>query len=640
MRLLFRLNGDHRHFCSKTQKIVLKKHIIPLLLLILLTGCAPKENLPAPIATKEIVEENAPSAPTQENYTEIRYALLAPHTEENIWSLFDEKGASYENYATQGINYPRLYQLTPPNNELTPLLADGFPTPFTQEGAYFVSTVTLLPDLKWENNTPLTAEDIAFTINTALEFQLGLNWAKFYNPAKLHHAEALDSQTLKYYFTTSPNVGDWQYGALIGVFTSQSYWQLKIEEAQSLLPPKENNPVIAESQAKLSNLQTEEKNITEAMARLEKDSTKYRQQKLLLDENLNEQNVLLKNIDNAQREERESYIAARLALYALPPSKITLTENYPVYSREEAIKALLNNEIDFILSPQTLTDQEIEQLSNDSTIHFLENRKNDLRFLAFNHRKKLWDDVALRRAISCLIDPKILANEKLEGRVVPALGWVALENIGWHSSIISPPCAGMDADARLSAGMRILQEAGYAWSQEPSPNHAGSGLLLPSGVVFPPVTILAPREDPFRTEAASYIATVAHNLGIPVEINSIPADDLFFKVYGISDYDLAIVGWQLSPYPDYLCGFFAAENAYYYNDPTVNEKCDEFLQISDPALAREKLFEIEILLWDSLPAVPLFSSKITEAYRNFPLPFENYLGGFAPTFYRVPIFLE
>ncbi len=617
-----------------------KKHILPLLLLILLAGCTPKENIPAPNETEEITVENAPPAPTEENYTEIRYALLAPGTEENIWSLFDKNGASYENYASQGVNYPRLYQLSPPNNELTPLLTEGFPTPFAQEGAYIISVVTLLPNLKWENGTPLTAEDIAFTINTALEFQLGLNWAEYYTPEKLHHAEVLDSQTIKYYFSSPPNAGDWQHGALIGVIANKNYWEPKIVDAQSLLPPKEDDPIIAESQTRLANLQTEEKNFTEAMKKLEKTSAEYRRQKLLLDENLREQNVLLKNIDQAQRESREHFIAARAALYALAPSKITLTEKYPIYPRADALKALLNNEIDFILSPQSLSTEEIEKLSSDPEIHFLENRRNDIRFLAFNHRQNLWDDVALRRAISCLIDPQILANEKLDGRVVPALGWVALENIGWHSSTISPPCAGMDADARLSAGTRILQGAGYAWAQEPSQNHAGSGLLLPSGAEFPSIIILAPREDLSRVEAAFYIADVAQKLGIPIEKKIIPADDLFFKVYGTEDYDLAIVGWNLSLYPDYLCDFFSAENPYNYNNAAVNKKCGEFLKISDPALAREKLFEIEVLLWDALPAIPLFSSKITEAYRNISFPFEGYLGGFAPTLYRVPNFSE
>jgi len=198
----------------------------------------------------------------------------------------------------------------------------------------------------------------------------------------------------------------------------------------------------------------------------------------------------------------------------------------------------------------------------------------------------------------------------------------------------------MDADARLAAGTRILIKAGYAWEQEPSPNHAASGLILPSGAVFPSITLLAPSEAASRADTAFYIEELAHQLGIPLTADIIPTDDLFFAVYGLGDYDLAIVGWSLSLYPDYLCDFFAEENPYGYSNVAVDTKCAELSGISDIALARRQLFEIEILLWDNLPAVPLFSSKITEAYSNLSLPFESHLGGIAPALYGAPTLFE
>ena len=617
----------------------MKKKLFSLLLsLFLLTNCTLEENASpptTPIQTATEIKENI-FLPISQNPVEIRYAILAPSTAENIWSLFDEKGASYENYATQGKNHPHLYHLAPPNNELTPLLAEGFPSPFTREGEYFVSTLSLRPNLKWDDGTPLTAEDVAFTINTALAFRLGLNWAVFYNPEKLHHAEALNSQTVKYYFSTPPNAGDWQYGALIGVFTSQKYWASKIEKAQSLLPLIEENPVITAYQNELNTLQHEEKELRYTLEKLKKENNYSGGQKLRLAENTARQRELENELDRLQKETRMQFTAARTALFSIAPAEKTLSENHPVYPRDAALQALLDNKIDFILSSQTLNNLEIEELSTDPNIHFAENRRNDIRFLAFNHHQNLWDDVSLRRALSCLIDPEFIAKNILEERVVPALGWVAVENTSWHTSVISPPCAGLDADARLAAGTRILQKAGYVWSQEPSPNHAGSGLLLPSGEEFPAIRLLAPREDSSRTKSAFYIEDAMRKLGIPLKVEVLSADDLFYAVYGIGDYDLAIIGWNLSLYPDYLCDFFGSESVYGYENALVNEKCADFSTLSDLALAREKLFEIEVLLWDDLPAVPLFSTKVIEAYRNFALPTGDYLGGFAPVLYGVP----
>ena len=640
-----------------------KKLLLSFLLITLLISCAPQIDTPAPTVAEEIVQETAPSAspPTSESSTTIRYAILAPTTPANIWALFDEEAASYENYAVQAAYYPRIYDLTPPSNELTPRLADGFPSSFTQEGEFFTATLSLLPNLKWDDDSPLTTEDIAFTINTALDFELGLNWATFYNKEKLDHVKALNAETLKYYFSSPPSVGDWQYGALIGIFANKSYWQPKIAAIQNLLPTNEDAPLLIEYKAELDSLQPVEKNILDAMKKLQEGSTEYRRQELLLNENIAKQELFKSKIETSQREKRDSFAVARAALYALPNTNeprnglwqpSTPDENiskiashfqiarYSLYQPDAARQAMLDNEIDFILSSNSLNAAEINQLSADPNIHFFESQRNDIRFLAFNHNRSYLDDIALRRALSCLIDTEFLANTELDGRIAPALGWIPPTNIGWHSSVIEPPCFGLDADARLAAAMRTLQKAGYVWEQEPSPNHAGSGLKLPSGADFPAINLLAPLEDPSRTQAASYIAETAQQLGIPLRAENIPADDLFFTVYGINDYDLAIIGWSLSVYPDYLCGFFAEENSYHYSNSRVNEKCAAFSTTSEIALARQQIFEIEVLLWDDLPAIPLFSSKMTEAYRNLSLPFEQHLGGIAPTLYGAPTLFE
>ena len=605
------------------------------------------------------------ASPVEQNLPPLRYAILNPTTSVNIWSLFDKEGASYENYAVKGEYWPRLYHLAAPNNELTPLLADGFPSLITQEGEFLTATLTLLPDLTWSDGSPLSATDVAFTVNTALEFELGLNWAVFYNKKILHHLEAIDAQTIKYYFSSIPNAGDWQQGALIGVFASQSYWEPKVAEVKKLLPLTEDNLLMAEYQIQIDALQAEAEIIAENMPNLNQKSTEYRaHEKLLIDRQFR-RDSFKKKLELAQREKREKFTAARAALYALDDAREPLaglwqlsaeeegyienialvsshfeTTRYTLYQRDAAIQALLANETDFILTPHGLTSDDISHLSEDPAIHFTESRRNNIRFLAFNHNRTPLDDIALRHALSCLIDPEFLATEILDGAVNPALGWVHPENIGWYPGQIEPPCTGLDADARLAAGVRQLKMAGYLWEQEPSPNHAGKGLKIPSGEDFPSITIIAPSDDPSRANAAIHIEAMVRSLGIPITAESIPADDLFFAVYGGGDYDLAIVGWSLSLFPDYLCDFFSEGNFYNYSNAAVNTKCTQFLRTSDISQAREQLFQIEVYLLDDLPAVPLFSTKVTEAYRNFSLPFDGFLDGFGSGLYGAPALLK
>ena len=63
----------------------------------------------------------------------------------------------------------------------------------------------LRSDLTWTDGSAFTAEDVAFTVNTVLSFQLGFDWHSYYDPEWLDHAEAVDAHTVKFYFKRQPN---------------------------------------------------------------------------------------------------------------------------------------------------------------------------------------------------------------------------------------------------------------------------------------------------------------------------------------------------------------------------------------------------------------------------------------------------
>lgn len=101
------------------------------------------------------------------------------------------------------------------------------PSEVTQDGEEYSATVKLRTDLHWTDGSPFTAEDVAFTANTVLAFELGYDWSTYYSLEYLLRVEAVDSNTVKYYFKQKPNVGIWQYGVLQAPIVQKDFgsWQ-------------------------------------------------------------------------------------------------------------------------------------------------------------------------------------------------------------------------------------------------------------------------------------------------------------------------------------------------------------------------------------------------------------------------------
>ncbi len=181
--------------------------------------------------------------------------MIGNVTDANVWALFDSKGYSYNNYAVRSGYWPKLYGLSIPDGRFEPRAASGLPSAVQAEGALFTARVVLRSDLTWTDGTPFTADDVAFTVNTALSFQLGFDWHSYYDPSILDHAEALDAHTVEFYFRQAPSVAAWQYGALQGPIVQKKYWSPKIADATALLPPADSEFQMALLQDRVDQLQ-------------------------------------------------------------------------------------------------------------------------------------------------------------------------------------------------------------------------------------------------------------------------------------------------------------------------------------------------------------------------------------------------
>jgi peptide/nickel transport system substrate-binding protein len=624
----------------------------------LLAACATATPESLPTAAPANTPTNTPLPPTSppapQRVPLLRIAVLGETTTTNVWALFDDTGASYWNAATQASYWPSLYRLTPPSLDFQPATAQGEPSPVKCDTATCTATVTLQPNLTWTDGTSLTADDVAFTVNTALQFRLGLNWQAYYNPEVLDHVEALDRVTVKYYFKSRPTVADWQYGALQGPIVNQAYWQPRIVDAISLLPDDTLLPTIQELEAELAGMQATEGKLNLSLNTMVPGTTVYqdtsREARHLQDDLNSVSNKLEKN-----RTEYETKLAeARASLFKLANAKEpTLGPwkfasriknsfenqanlgtplgdpwfdsvryfNYPTESA--AVDALLKNDADLILTPAGLSAESVSRLQNNPGIVLRGNVTRNARFLSFNQSNPYLADPVLHQALACMLDPQALVEE-LGSNVTQLPGFVVDDT--WRNKDVSLPCAGATEDARLAETVRLLKEAGYSWDGEPV---SGVGLKAPNEDELPHFTLLVSEEDPMRGIAARYIAQQAQILGLTLDVQTSSSDDLFYAVYGTGGYDMALLGWHLSAYPAYLCDWFmpSDQNPFAYNGSSLTSACEAWAQVSDLEVAKARASDVQTVLMRDLPLIPLYTDVRVDAYRNIQYRYSNVVDG-------------
>ncbi len=627
------------------------------LLAVILTACASSATpvpaasaSPAPIYTAT----NIPHADS------IRFALLGDVALTNVWAYYDERGADYNNRAVQAGMWPSLYALSPLTQMPELLLAEAPFSPVeTLPGtSLLTSAVAIRPGLLWSDGTSLTAADVAFTVNTALAFRLGLDWGAAYDYTNLDHAEAADARTVLFYFKYQPAILNWQYGALQGPIVNATFWEPKVAAAKAMLQP------VAGLEEETLNLRIEGVRLKNEMnellyqlSLLGVDSRAAEDKRAEINRKQEEINAVEARIEEKQDQVESVFTAARETLYALDASGEPtfgpfvpgarregefvndINPAYPfaqpnfdhavyrVYADEQAAAAALQNgEVNVILKSNGVTDPEERPwpAMGGSTPNLPRNRRSDMRYLAFNLADPFLADIYLRQAIAC-----VAAQHSFPTTVYYLDGFVLPENSYWYDANIRLPCAGLDAQARGTEAVRLLESAGYAWEARPAWDGApvpGSGLRR-AGRELPPMTILVADDDPLRIASASAIAEQLKFLGLDASVERAAPADVLYRVFETHQYDMVVLGWRLARYPGYLCDLFGSGNPYAYANADLEQHCAFFRAATDLELARQEVFAIQSILAANLPAVPLYSESVFDAMRGVTYPFDATLDG-------------
>jgi len=608
-------------------------------------------------STAEPAEELTAETTSKEpaSFEAYRIAILSDITGSNIWNLYGP-GASAWNYVVQVGYWPGLFTLSDHRLDFVPQLAADFGTPIEQEGEFWVTTIPLKEGFLWSDGTEIVADDLVFTSQVVMDFELSGNWD--YAGGDLDHIEAIDSKTVKFYYSQKPGLAVHEYGLLQNPIVNKAFWETKLDEAYAALEAltdldsesDEYVAGIAEAQQVLYGIEAEGEPVYGAYL-FEKWEVGAFVENLVNELHFYKDTTIEEYGNGAYRENLEGvydFIAygdsegePELSFVSGPHAGSVI---YSIYSQDAAVLALLNGDVDYIYNPSGYGQGLKVQLQGNADVSIVENPRNGWRFLGFNFRTPPLDDIAVRQAITCMIDKEFLTSRILQGAAFPAYTPVP-EGLGfWYKPDVTRICYGLTEQERMEWAVNRLREAGYSWDIEPSWNENrggsidwGEGLKMPDGSYVPELLLLAPSPgyDPLRATSGVLIEQWAGMLGFPVRGQLTNFNNILNETLGGGgNWDMVVVGWTLTAYPDHMCDFFLEEYGgpfafTGYAGEELAQLCVDFKASTDMEEARLIGYEMQEILATELPYTYLFATPVMDAYNIMVVefPFTDVLDG-------------
>ncbi len=569
-----------------------------------------------------------------------RLGIFEDLTTTNYWAFLGPDTTVWNSYVLSG-GQPALYGYSDQRFDWVPSLADGFPSALKEETTdgktFWTTEVSLKKGVKWSDGKDVTAPDFVFTAHTVLDLQLSGNWSSIVDPEFFDHSVPLDPYKLKIFFKQKPGLAKWQFGMAFMPILAKSYWEPVVQEA------KRQSDITAQQKALFAHVPRNEP-IAGGFAF-------KRWEKAAFAEKAKNPNYFFSGAtvteyaSGAYAESKPGVYS--FSAYGEPAGNKSLeytvgpyadSSIYSIYgSQDTAVLALKKGDIDFMLNPLGLQRGLQEQLKDQPGLATIENPSNGFRYLGFNFRRPPMDSKAFRQAVATLIDKEFMTNTVLQGVAIPMYTTVPEGNGFWYNPNVPLLGKGLSRGDRIAQAVALLKGAGFTWQTEPKMSQdgkfvevEGKGLKMPNGQPVPSLEILAPSAgyDPLRSTFAIWIERWLNEVGIPAKARLTGFNVIVETIKDPQRFDIWILGWSLTQFPDYLEAFFHSRHAVgdglnkggYFN-PEFDKLAEELLTETDLNEARKKAFKMQEFLADDLPYVVLFTTPVLETYRTDRLKF-------------------
>jgi len=295
---------------------------------------------------------------------------------------------------------------------------------------------------------------------------------------------------------------------------------------------------------------------------------------------------------------------------------------------DAVILALLKGSIDMFW--WGLQEGYLQDLAKDKNIRIFTSEKSALYFVGFNFREKPFNDIHFRKAVALSADKDFITTRILQGYAINEDSVIPSSNLFWHNPGVARYGEGLSRDDRIRKAYEILSQGGYTWKRSPVAldGKVGNGeeIRMPDGRPMRQFTILTPPADydPQRAMVGIMIQEWLKMLGMPATSKPMPLGALIQQVKARRQFDMVVMGYgNLSLDPDYVRNFFISRNdkangwnTCGYRNPRFDKIADGSADAMDLEKRKQLVDEMQTILMDDLPWIPLYSPKLAEAVRK------------------------
>jgi len=485
-----------------------------------------------------------------------------------------------------------LYLVDPDTQTLTPWLAKDQPVYNPDD-----KTVTFhLREMKWDDGTEFTAEDVVFTGEIIQKFRIPRYYAYWEFVEKI---VALDKRTIR--MTLKRPMAVFPRRSLTSWIVQKKKWAPLVKRAEKKLG--------ASNREALKMIQTHMINDPVGLGPF-KFSSRKRGAYILL-------------VKNDHFFGRGKTISGRTLGPYIDGIIFKVFETLPA-----ATLALKEGKIDFLW--KGISQAFVQDLVPNPDVNVPMTLARGYRYLGFNLRRSPMSDLAFRHAVAYLINKDFIVKQILHDHGQRLDTFVPPSNAFYYDSNTPAYGKGMDRTKRTRDAYAILTAAGYKWEVPPlnakGSLQKGKGLIAPDGKVVSNLTLITPPAH-YDTEAAAAGKTIQEwltDFGIPVSWKTMAFGSLLQRVKSKRDFDMFIMGWiGLSLDPDYLRRFFHSSydasnqwNYTGYNNAEFNRLAELQAETLDLKERRRIVLRMQKLLTTDLPCIPLYIPHRMEGIRS------------------------